>query len=266
MNGALQGKKAIITGAGRGIGAAIARAFAREGADVALAARSVSQLNEVRDQVLALGRRAVVIPTDMADPAQVKTLVATAVRELGGLDIVVSNAAASGPFAPLADISAATWREVHAVNLEGPLQLLQSAAPYLLKQGSGSVVVVSSIRGTNGVPMGGIYGATKAALNSIVRTLACEWGPQGVRVNALCPGPVDTFMTEGFFQGNQPLKDFYGQIAPLKGWTQAEDCAEPAVFLASEGARKITGQLLVVDGGLSVVLQDVVAPPAYLLK
>jgi NAD(P)-dependent dehydrogenase (short-subunit alcohol dehydrogenase family) len=266
MGGSLQGKKAIVTGAGRGIGAAIALAFAREGADVALAARSVGELNQVRDQVQALGRKALVVPTDMGEVAQVKALVATAVRGLGGLDIVVSNAAASGPFAPLADVSAQVWHEVHAVNLEGPLQLLQSAAPYLQKQGSGSVIVVSSIRGTNGVPMGGVYAASKAALNSIVRTLACEWGPQGVRVNAILPGPVDTAMTDGYFQGNQPLKDYYGQIAPLKGWTQAEDCAEPAVFLAGDGARKITGQLLVVDGGLSVILQDAFPPPAHLLK
>jgi NAD(P)-dependent dehydrogenase (short-subunit alcohol dehydrogenase family) len=266
MGDALKGKRAIITGAGRGIGAAIARAFAREGADVALAARTVQQLNEVRDQVVALGRRALVLPTDMGNAGQVQALVARSIAELGGLDIVVSNAAASGPFAPLAEVSAQVWREVHAVNLEGPLTLLQAAAPHLLAQRSGCAIVVSSIRGTNGVPMGGVYGASKAALNSIVRTLACEWGPQGVRINAICPGPVDTFMTEGYFHGNQPLKDHYGQIAPLKGWTQAEDCADPAVFLASHAARKITGQLLMVDGGLTAILQDAFPPPAELLK
>jgi NAD(P)-dependent dehydrogenase (short-subunit alcohol dehydrogenase family) len=266
MGDSLKGQRAIITGAGRGIGAAIARAFAREGADVALAARTVAQLNQVRDEIQALGRRALVVPTDMGDPKQVKALVARTIAELGGLDIVVSNAAASGPFAPLADVTAQVWREVQAVNLEGPLTLLQAAAPHLLKQGSGCAIVVSSIRGTNGVPMGGVYGASKAALNSIVRTLACEWGPQGVRVNAICPGPVDTFMTEAYFHGNQPLKDYYGQIAPLKRWTQAEDCAEPAVFLASQAARAITGQLLVVDGGLTAILQDAFPPPAHLLK
>jgi NAD(P)-dependent dehydrogenase (short-subunit alcohol dehydrogenase family) len=201
----------------------------------------------------------------MADGGQIKRLVERTLAELGGIDVVVSNAASPGPFAPLAEISAATWREVHAVNLEGPLTLLQSVAPHLLAQGSGSVIVVSSIRGTNGVPLGGVYGASKAALNSITRTLACEWGPQGVRVNAICPGPVDTAMTRGALGDNKPLWDYYGQVAPIKRWTSAEDCAGPAVFLASEASRAITGQLLIVDGGLSTVLQDAFPPPASLV-
>ena len=143
--------------------------------------------------------------------------------------------------------------------------MLQTIAPHLLARRTGSAIIVSSIRGTNGVPLGGVYAASKAALNSIARTLACEWGPYGVRVNAICPGPVDTAMTRAALSGNQPLWDYYGQVAPIKRWTSAEDCAEPAVFLASEAARAITGHLLVVDGGLSAVLQDAFPPPASLV-
>jgi NAD(P)-dependent dehydrogenase (short-subunit alcohol dehydrogenase family) len=265
MSGALAGKKAIVTGAGRGIGAAIALAFAREGADVAVAARSADELESVAAKIRALGRKGLVVPTDMADSAQVKRLVERSIAELGAVDIVVSNAAFPGPFAPLADVSPATWREIQAVNLEGPLTLLQTIAPHLLARRTGSAIIVSSIRGTNGVPLGGVYAASKAALNSIARTLACEWGPYGVRVNAICPGPVDTAMTRAALSGNQPLWDYYGQVAPIKRWTSAEDCAEPAVFLASEAARAITGHLLVVDGGLSAVLQDAFPPPASLV-
>jgi NAD(P)-dependent dehydrogenase (short-subunit alcohol dehydrogenase family) len=262
MNGQLAGKAAIVTGAGRGIGAAIALAFARAGANVVLAARSTNELNAVRDRVASLGRKALVVPTDMSDTDQVKQLVATAISALGAIDIVVSNAALGGPFAALADVSLGSWRQLHAVNLEGPLTLLQTIAPHLLERRAGSVIVVSSIRGTNGVPLGGAYAASKAALNSITRTLACEWGPFGVRVNAICPGPVDTEMTRAALGNNQPLKDYYGQIAPIKRWTSAEDCAEPAVFLASEAARAITGHLLIVDGGLTATLQDAFPPPA----
>jgi len=264
MSGALAGKKAIVTGAGRGIGAAIARAFAREGADVALAARSRAELQAMSDKLAALGRKGLVVPTDMADAAQVKRLVQTSIAELGAVDIAVSNAALPGGFAPLHEVSFAAWREVQSVNLEGPLTLLQAVAPHLLARRTGSVIIVSSIRGTNGVPLGGVYAASKAALNSIARTLACEWGPYGVRVNAICPGPVDTPMTRTALGDNKPLWDYYGQIAPIKRWTSAEDCAAPAVFLASEAARAITGHLLVVDGGLSATLQDAFPPPASL--
>lgn len=266
MSGALAGKKAIVTGAGRGIGAAIALAFAREGADVALAARSKSELDDIAARIAALGRKALVVPTDMADAAQVQRLVTATLAGFGVIDIVVSNAASPGPFTPLAELSPAVWREVQTVNLDGPLTLLQAAAPHMLARRTGSVVIISSIRGTNGVPFGGAYAASKAALNSIARTLACEWGPAGVRVNAICPGPVDTHMTRNALGDNKPLWDYYGQIAPIKRWTLPEDCAEPAVFLASEAARAITGQLLVVDGGLSVTLQDAFPPPANLVN
>jgi NAD(P)-dependent dehydrogenase (short-subunit alcohol dehydrogenase family) len=265
MGESLKGKCAIVTGAGRGIGAAIALAFAREGANVALAARTIEQLHAVRDQIVALGRRALVIPTDMGVPAQVEALVQQSIAGLGAVDIVVSNAASPGPMAPLTAVSADTWREIQSVNLDGPLTLLRAIAPHMLQRGSGSVIVISSIRGTNGVPYGGAYAASKAALNSITRTLACEWGPHGVRVNAICPGPVETYMVTSVLGDNKALHDYYGQLAPLKGWTQPEDCAGPAVFLASDAARAITGHLLVVDGGLSATLQDAFAPPAHLL-
>jgi NAD(P)-dependent dehydrogenase (short-subunit alcohol dehydrogenase family) len=265
MSNVLQGKCAIVTGAGRGIGAAIALAFAREGADVALAARSVAELNAVRDKIAALGRRALVVPTDMADPQQIRDLVAKSLSGLGRIDIVVSNAAIPGPMLPLTAVDADTWRQVQAINTDGPLTLLLAAGPHMLARGSGCAIIVSSIRGLNGVPYGGAYGASKAALNSITRTLACEWGPQGVRVNAICPGPVDTYMVQSVLGDNQPLRDYYGQLAPLKRWTQPEDCAEPAVFLASDAARAITGHLLVVDGGLSATSQDAFAPPPGLM-
>jgi NAD(P)-dependent dehydrogenase (short-subunit alcohol dehydrogenase family) len=250
MAGLLEGRHALVTGAGRGIGAAIALKFAQAGADVALAARSASQLEEVKAKIEKLGRKAVVIPTDMGDRRQVLSLVDSAIAGLGGIDVVVSNAAMSGPFEPLRDVTPEAWREVQQTNLDGPLAMLQALAPHLLANRSGSVIMVASIRGLNGVPLGAPYAASKAALISITKSFACEWGPFGIRVNAICPGPVDTEMIRAAIGTDQGLWEKLANLAPLKRWTLAEDCAGPALFLASEESRAITGQALIVDGGL----------------
>ena len=250
MAGLLVGRHALVTGAGRGIGAAIALKFAQEGADVALAARSVSQLEEVKTKIERLGRKALVIPTDMGNRGQVLKLVDSALAGFGGIDVVVSNAGMSGPFGPLRDVSPEAWRAVQETNLEGPLTMLQALAPHLLARRSGSVIMVASIRGLNGVPLGAPYAASKAALVSITKSFACELGPFGIRVNAICPGPVDTDMIREAIGSDEGLREKFANLAPLKRWTLAEDCAGPALFLASEESRAITGQVLIVDGGL----------------
>ena len=250
MAGLLVGRHALVTGAGRGIGAAIALKFAQEGADVALAARSVSQLEEVKTKIERLGRKALVIPTDMGNRGQVLKLVDSALAGFGGIDVVVSNAGMSGPFGPLRDVSPEAWRAVQETNLEGPLTMLQALAPHLLARRSGSVIMVASIRGLNGVPLGAPYAASKAALVSITKSFACELGPFGIRVNAICPGPVDTDMIREAIGSDEGLRQKFANLAPLKRWTLAEDCAGPALFLASEESRAITGQVLIVDGGL----------------
>jgi NAD(P)-dependent dehydrogenase (short-subunit alcohol dehydrogenase family) len=260
MGNILAGKVALVTGAGRGIGEAIALKFASEGADLVLAARTQTQLDDVKRKIETLGRRAIAVPTDMSDSAQAIALAKKALDTFGHVDIVVSNAGMSSTL-PIAEVPAAIWREIQATNLEGPLAMLQTLAPSMFERHSGNVIFISSIRGTSGVPYGGPYAASKAAINSVTKTLACEWGPQGIRVNAILPGPVDTDMVRGFFKGNKKLYDYYGNLAPLKGWTQAEDCAGPALFLASDAAKAVTGHTLVVDGGLTAQLQDAFQPP-----
>src|SRR3984957_3916533 len=227
----LAGKVALVTGAGRGIGEAIALKFASEGADLVLAARTESQLDEARKKIDGMGRRAIVAPTDMADRGQAIALAKKGLEVFGRVDIDVSNAATSSN-GPLASVGADVWREIQATNLEGPLAMLQTLAPGMFEQRSGNVIFISSIRGIGGVPYGGPYAASKAAINSVMKTLACEWGPHGIRVNAILPGPVDTKMVRVFFKGNQKLRDYYGNLAPLRRWTEAEDCAGPALFLA----------------------------------
>ena len=265
MAGQFQGRSIVITGAGRGIGAAIAQAFAEEGASLVLAARSRNELDGVAAKIHKAGGTAHVVPTDLADSAQVEALAREALKLLGGVDILVSNAAFSPPPQALLDTSLDTWRQAHQVNTTASLILTQALAPQMTERPGANIVIVSSLRGLGGTPYGGSYGSSKAALNQMIKTLACELGPLGVRINAVLPGPVETAMTTEYLAGNKPLFDYYGDMAPLKGWTQAEDMVAPALFLASPGARKVTGHLLVVDGGLSAINQDGFPPPAELL-
>jgi NAD(P)-dependent dehydrogenase (short-subunit alcohol dehydrogenase family) len=247
----LEGKSALVTGAGRGIGRAIALEFARAGADVVLAARSKEQLDNVAAEIQALGRKALAVPTDLGDREQVAALAESALAKFGVIDIAVSNAAISGPFAPMQQTSFEDWKQVQSVNVDGPLSLLLALAPAMIRKGSGSIIVIASIRGLKGVPLGGAYATSMAALISLTKSLACEWGPHGIRVNAICPGPVDTQMVRDAIGEDQALWDRFADLAPLKGWAKPEDCAGPALFLASPAARMVTGHALVVDGGLS---------------
>jgi NAD(P)-dependent dehydrogenase (short-subunit alcohol dehydrogenase family) len=254
MSGVLAGRTAVITGA-------IALAFAREGAALALAARSQGQLEGVAQRIRAAGGTAHVIPTNMGDAAAVEALARTAIAKLGGVDIVVSNAALGGVPATVQDTSLEAWRAIHDVNVVGPFVLIKALGPQMAGRQGANVIIVSSIRAFSGTPYGAGYSGTKAVLNQLTKTLACEWGPKGIRVNAICPGPVDTTMVTDYFAGDTALYDAYANIAPLAGWTKAEDLAGPAVFLASDAARRVTGHLLVVDGGLTAINQDAFPPP-----
>ena len=261
MTGILAGKACVITGAGRGIGAAIAEVYAQEGARLVLAARSQSELDTVAARIRAKGGQVHVVVTDMGDEKSVEALAAATLEKLGGIDIVISNAASSGPILPVLDTPIAVWRETHEINVVGPVILLQKLGPHMAGRPGANAIIVSSIRGLAGTPYGAVYGGTKAVLNQLTKTLACEWGPAGVRVNAILPGPVDTQMTTSYFAGDKALYDAYANLAPLAGWTQAEDMTGPALFLGSDAARRVHGHLLVVDAGLTAINQDAFPPP-----
>ncbi|WP_278374178.1 SDR family NAD(P)-dependent oxidoreductase [Sphingobium xenophagum] len=250
----LTGRKAIITGAGKGIGRAMAHHFAKAGAELVLVARSAGDLEKVAAEISAAGGKAHYIPADMGSVDQIAAMVEQAAGAMGGIDIVVSNAAAYGD-GPIAELSLEQWNEAQRVNVVGTLALLQAAYPHLSANPASNVLIISSIRGLSGTPGTGAYGASKAALNHLTRTLAVEWGPAGVRVNALLPGPVLTPQMEIAVQ-NPKIGEKYRHCAPLADWTHPDDIAEPALFLVSGAARRITGQLLVVDGGLVAINQD----------
>lgn len=253
-NPALAGRKAIITGAGKGIGEAIARQFAEQGAEVVLVARSAGDLERVAAEIRTASGVAHCLPADMGDVGQVEALVEKAASVMGGVDIVVSNAAAISNTAAV-DTSLEHWRHVQQVNVVGTLALFKAAFPHLSARPGSSALIISSIRSLSGTPTTGAYGASKAALNHLARTLAVEWGPAGIRVNAILPGPVLTPQMEKSM-AEFPIIRRYENCSPLKGWSLPDDIAAPAVFLSSAAAKRITGHLLVVDGGLVAHNQD----------
>lgn len=248
----LEGKKAIVTGASRGIGHEIALEFARQGADVAIIARSTDLLEQLAARIGELGRTAVVRAADVTEAEQIGAAIRGAVDELGGLDIVVNNAGGNSFSSPLVGMRFSGWQKTQRLNVESAVHVLQTAAPVLLEQKSGSVINVASVAGIIGAPMMSHYGAAKAAIISLTRSLAVEWAWAGVRVNTLLPGWIETDLTQ--FLRDAP-DGGTGALArvPMQRWGTTSEIAAGAVFLASDASSFMTGQELVLDGGLTVM-------------
>ncbi|MEA5364747.1 SDR family oxidoreductase [Amycolatopsis sp., V23-08] len=242
----LPGQVAVVTGAGRGIGAATAVALAEAGADVVIASRTAAQLEEVASRVFSSGRRAHVVPLDLADPAAAATLAAVAVEEFGRLDLVVNNVGGTYP-RPLAETTPEFLEEAFRFNVSTAHALTVAAAPSLIKTG-GSVVNISSIMGRVGGRGFVAYGTAKAALAHWTRLAAADLAPK-VRVNAISVGSVATSALE-IVVGNPELKAKMEAATPLRRIGEAEDIAATVVFLASRAGGYITGKILEVDGGL----------------
>jgi NAD(P)-dependent dehydrogenase (short-subunit alcohol dehydrogenase family) len=243
----LDGKSALVTGASKGIGRAVALGLAEAGADVALLARSTSMLEDAANEVEKHERRALVLTCDVTDPAQVRQAVSTAIAEFGRLDIVVNNAGGFDFAGSFLDLELSDWTQVMRANFESVVHVCRAVGQHLVRLRSGSVINMSSIAGIAGVPMLGTYAASKAAILSLTRTLAAEWADSGVRVNALTPGWISTELTKSFV-GNPEASAALLHAVPAGRWGQPEDVVGPAVFLASDAARFVTGACLTVDG------------------
>jgi 2-deoxy-D-gluconate 3-dehydrogenase len=244
----LTGKTALITGASRGIGAAIAAAFVAAGAKVALNSRGAEQLQKTADEVGA----AVVLPGDVTDEEAARAVVAGAIDGLGQLDVVVNNVGGNGVMVPFPQLRFPGWTKVMRLNVDSAVHVLQAAAPHLLERRTGSVINVASVAGLSATPAMAQYGASKAALISLTRTLAVEWASTGVRVNALCPGWTATDLNRTLWENEQVYAGLTATI-PMGRWAKAEEMAGPAVFLASDASSFMTGHTLVVDGGQTAV-------------
>ena len=246
----LTGKNALVTGASRGIGREIAKGLAEAGAQVALNGRDAKTLEEVRGEIEASGGRAVVMSADVTDRDAVFALVGSAVDTMGSLDIVVNNAGGTAFMVPFGDLRFEGWTKVMRLNTESVVHVCQALAPHLLKQGSGSVINVASVAALGGTPGLSPYGASKAAVLSLTKSLAMEWAPAGVRVNALCPGWTATDLNRNLWENEQISAGMMATV-PMGRWGRAEEMTGAAVFLASDAASYVTGQAIVVDGGLT---------------
>jgi NAD(P)-dependent dehydrogenase (short-subunit alcohol dehydrogenase family) len=247
---AFAGKVVAVTGGGAGIGFAIARAFAREGANLAIAGRTKDTLDRsakaIRD---AGGREVLTIAADVAKPADCERIVAATVERFGALDALINNAALFA-LLPLIEAGAEEAARFFAVNVMGPLALARAFAQWTIAGGrKGAIVNVSSIAGARPAPGCGLYSASKAALESLTRSMALEWTGQGVRVNAVAPGHVATVgVLEDFRSGRLDEAALIRGI-PAGRIADGSDVAEAILFLASDRARHIVGQVLTVDGG-----------------
>jgi NAD(P)-dependent dehydrogenase (short-subunit alcohol dehydrogenase family) len=244
----LDGKSALITGASRGIGLAIARRFAEAGADVMLSSRHHDALVEAAGTLEGLDGRRAVVAAHAGDPAQAQAAVAATLETFGRLDVLVNNAGTNPHFGPMLDIDLGAAQKTVEVNQLGVLAWVQAAAAGLAEHG-GSVINMSSVGGLVVDPGIGWYNVTKAALIHLTRHLALELGP-AVRVNALAPGLIKTKFARALWE---PHEDQVAARLPLRRLGVPDDVATAALFLASDAASWITGQTLVVDGGSSVL-------------
>jgi len=248
----LTGKRALVTGASRGIGRAIAVAYAQAGADVAILARNGDLLAEVAEEITGHGRQATVAVADVLDPDATRSAVSGAIGELGGLDVLVNNAGGNSFSTPVAQMRMSGWDKTMRLNLDSIMHITQEALPALGEGKSGSIINVSSVAGLRGAPTMAHYGAAKAALISLTQTLAIETAWMGVRVNALVPGWIETDLTD-FLRSSKEAELGTLSRVPMQRWGTVEEIAEPAIFLASDASSFMTGQSLIVDGGLSAM-------------
>jgi NAD(P)-dependent dehydrogenase (short-subunit alcohol dehydrogenase family) len=249
----LQGKRAIITGAGSGIGRASAKLFAAEGASLVIVDKIAAAVEETAAQIAAAGGKAIPLAADAGEEADVRAVVDKAVASLGGLDIVFANAGISGGLTPLFEQSVDYWREILRINLIGPFLAIRTAAPIMIKQGRGAIVCTASVAALRANAGAHAYSASKAGVISLVQTAANSLSGTGVRVNAICPGLIETGMTRPLFERAREhgTSDKIGQLNPLQRAGQPEEIAAMALFLASDEASYVNGQAIAVDGGLS---------------
>jgi gluconate 5-dehydrogenase len=246
-----EGKSAIVTGGSKGIGKAIAKALAGAGASVALAARGERDLVRAAEEIKADGRRAVPIVADVSDPDEAQRLIDRVVEEFGTIDILVNNAGAAPFISPFRETRLEGFEKYFRANFLSAVYCTKAAAPFLLAGGSGAVLNIASVAGFIATPGESYYGSAKAAMIHLTKSLAAEWAPSGVRVNALAPGWIDTAMNEALRQNTETNRRILNSI-PMGRWGRVEEIAAAALFLCSPAASFVTGTVLIADGGQTV--------------
>ena len=252
MSGRLEGRSTIVTGAASGIGRATARLFAREGARVVCFDRAEA-VDETAEMIRAAGGQAIALRGDAGAEGDVKAMIDRAVAEFGGLDAIHANAGISGGYTPMDELSPEFWMEVLRINLIGPFLAIKHASPIMRAAGKGSIICTASVAGIRSGAGGIPYSASKAGVINLVQTTANVLYGTGVRVNAICPGLIETGMTAPIYKSarERGSDDKIGQLNPLRRGGEPHEIAGAALFLASDDSSYVNGQAIVVDGGLS---------------
>jgi NAD(P)-dependent dehydrogenase (short-subunit alcohol dehydrogenase family) len=252
MAGRLDGRATLVTGAASGIGRASARRFAAEGARVLCFDRAAA-VEETAAMIAEAGGVAIAVHGDAGDEADVKAAIERAAAEFGRLDAVFANAGVSGGVRPMEDLDAAFWLDLLRINLVGPFLAIKHASPIMRAAGKGSIICTASVAGLRSGAGGIPYSASKAGVISLVQTSANVLYGTGVRVNAICPGLIETGMTAPIYQNarERGTEARIGQLNPLRRGGEPDEIAGAALFLASDDSSYVNGQAIVVDGGLS---------------
>lgn len=238
-----------MTGGGRGLGRAIAVALAEAGADVTVSARTKKQIDAVKGEIEGLGRKALAVPTDVRDGAQIDNMVEETVSELGRLDILVNNAGVIG-YSWLAELDEKTWRNVLDTNLTSVYLCTRTVGKHLIQQKSGKIINVSSAAGIVGAPRQTHYHSSKAGVILFTKALALEWNRFNINVNAIAPGYFLTNMTRPMTMDKKYLQEMLKKI-PLRRLGDPEEVGPLAVYLASDASNYVTGETIVIDGGVT---------------
>lgn len=245
----LTGKVAIITGASKGIGEAMARGLAEHGAKVVVSSRKQEAVEAVAEQFAADGLEAVGIACHVADEAQRQNLVAKTLEKYGRIDCVINNAGTNPYFGPIEHMPMAAYQKTMDINLNAPLELSRLCHPHMKAVGGGSVIHISSVEGLHATAGFAAYNLSKAGLVMLAQNQAAEWGKDNIRVNVICPGLVKTKLSAALWSDEKNLKKFEQNI-PLKRMAAPDEMAGLAVFLAADASSYMTGSVLVNDGGI----------------
>lgn len=247
----LKGKVAVITGASKGIGEAIARFYARGGADVVINSRKQEDLDLVVASIKEFGGSIIAIAGNVSNTEDAQRLIDETVKEFGGIDILVNNAVANPYYGPIVGCDEQAFDKTMEVNLKAPFALSKLAYPIMKQRGGGSIINISSVEGISPHEGMGIYSVSKASLNMLTKACAKEWGADNIRVNSICPGLIKTKFSKALWSNEQWTNHFVSQL-PLKRVGTVEEIASLAYFLASDSSGYVTGAIYTADGGLTL--------------
>ena len=244
----LTGKVALVTGTSRGLGRGIALGLARHGADLVLASRKLELNRELAEEIRVMGRRALPLATDIMKVEEIYATVDKAVDEFGAIDILVNNAGTNPIRCAAVEVEEWSWDKILDTNLKGLFFFSQAVARHMIPRGRGSIVNISSAAAAAGTPLGSVYGASKAGVNHLTRTLALELAPHGITVNALGPSFFEVGLSE-YITKSPELTEAIVSRTPLGRMGKPDELAEAVAYLASDAADYITGQVIYIDGG-----------------